>query len=129
MINILNWTILAWASFHPFHISVCEINYNPDSKSLEVTQKLFLDDFQAQLIAIHGQNLGSDWGQSQPEIALYFKENFAIWIDQEFIEVRFLGFEIENEAIWCYLETAGIEPFNSVRIRNTVLTGLFDAKK
>lgn len=121
------YALLQLAALHPFHISVCEINYNQESESLEITHKLFWDDFQAELTAIHGQNFGSqNWSQDQPEIAEYFKANFGIWIDQEPTKPRFLGFEIENEAVWCYLEIERIKQFNSVRIRNTVLTGLFD---
>ncbi len=112
---------------HPFHISVCEINYNSESEALEITHKLFSDDFQAELVALHGQNYeGLDWGRNQQEIVKYFEVNFKIWINQEPARPIFLGLEVENDAVWCFLEIAKINQLRSVRIRNTVLTGLFD---
>lgn len=126
-LNFLHlYVLLHFAALHPFHISVCEINYNQEGASLEITHKLFWDDFQAQLIAIYGQNLSAlERSEDQAEIVNYFNENFEVWIDQEQIEPSFLGFEVENEAVWCYLEITGVKQFNSVRIRNTVLTGLY----
>ena len=102
------------------------MNYNAENETIEITHKLFWDDFQAQLISEHGQNLEYlDWGQDQPVVGQYLKSNFNVWIDEQSAELRFLGFEVENEAVWCYLEINRIKQFKSVRIRNTVLTGLF----
>ena len=71
------YVLLSLVAFHPFHISVCEINYNLESESLEITHKLFWDDFQAQLIAIHGHSFENlDFSQDQAEVSKYFNANF-----------------------------------------------------
>ena len=38
-------SILFAGSQHPFHVSVVEINHNAEDKTLEITCKIFTDDF------------------------------------------------------------------------------------
>ena len=35
---------------HPFHVSVVEINHNPSDKNLEISCKIFTDDFESVLV-------------------------------------------------------------------------------
>ena len=38
--------ILELAKVHPFHVSVCEIYHNDKTNALEITLKIFIDDFE-----------------------------------------------------------------------------------
>ena len=46
--KLLNFQRLR-ASSHPYYISVVEINHNPTDKTLEISCKIFTDDFEATL--------------------------------------------------------------------------------
>ncbi|MEO1098652.1 MAG: DUF6702 family protein, partial [Bacteroidota bacterium] len=34
---------------HPLHVSVCEIEYDSNKKSLEIIQRIFLDDLESEI--------------------------------------------------------------------------------
>ena len=50
MINFLPIVIPLFLSlFHPFHVSVCDVDFNEETKSIQLSQRIFLDDFEQAL--------------------------------------------------------------------------------
>ena len=49
---IINFSLLI-SSLHPLYLSVTELKYNQQSKKMEVSVKLFTDDFEKTLHNIH----------------------------------------------------------------------------
>lgn len=121
---------LFFVSAHPFHVSVCDIYFNADTKSAEITHKIFLDDLENAL------KKSSDYpvdilkmhpGKELDKILVrYLKSNFSCVIDGKNISLTYIGSEIQADALWVYQEAANVQEFSKVNVRNTILFELFD---
>ena len=115
---------------HPFHVSICEIDYKTDSQSFQVAHRLFYDDLEDALNqgGYSDNNLDIlNAGRAVVDQALtkYLEQNFTIKVNGKEVAAEYLGYEIENDVLWCYLEARGVEFNGQAVIKNTMLTELF----
>ncbi|NQW27249.1 MAG: hypothetical protein HQ474_05110 [Flammeovirgaceae bacterium] len=115
---------------HAFHVSVCDVVYNSDDKHLKISVRLFLDDLEKEL-KIYSKNPQLDISQIDPTtlnhtMEQYFTDKFGVSVQEEKINLVFLGSEIENDALWCYLEYEKMKPFLEMTISNELLFLAFD---
>ncbi len=125
----LGWLVFA----HPFFISLTEIRQNPNTKQLEIAQKIFWDDLEVSLAKYHGESFDilepKDPKRLNEKIGIYLSGHFDIWIDGKKVKLNYLGFEVEEDAIWAYYESSPIAVNNQVEIRNSILLGEFDGQQ
>lgn len=117
---------LGWlVSFHPFFISLTEIRQNPNSKNLEIAQKIFWDDLEVSLSKYHNEPFDilnpKDEKNLNEKIGSYLTSHFEIWVDGKKVKLNYLGFEVEEDAIWAYFESTPVSISNQVEIRNSIL--------
>ena len=95
---------------HPFFVSVTEINHNAGDKNLEISCKIFTDDFEAALTKSTGSKVDlvnpRDSQLVEKQIGAYIKKHLIIKLDNKPVSLEFLGFERENEAVWSYLQVS-----------------------
>ena len=116
---------------HPLHVSVCEIEYDSNKKSLEIIQRIFLDDLESEIRL--------DLNQPELDITLpnngltldqmtktYLLKRLKIEINGKPIEYYYLGHEIEGDAILCYIEIEKIRKLKSIKVESSILSDLFD---
>ena len=119
-------------AFHPFFISVTEIQYNDSAKTLEISSKMFTDDLETVLTkSFHEKpNLFrvNDRDAANRQLATYFNQHLSIIINGKKTAMKFLGFERENEAVWSYLESENVHLPKSVGIVNNMLYESFDTQ-
>lgn len=93
--------------FHPFFVSVTELKHNTKDKTIEISCKLFIDDFEKALTATYKKtvDLSNPKNKEQAEqcIAGYFKQHFQVKVNGQAYPVAYVGYEKEGEAAWCYL--------------------------
>jgi len=114
---------------HPFHVSVCEIDHNPDTKSLQITHRIFIDDLEQ---GINTSN-NSEYDLYDPQnpqlrdqlVKDYLLENFTILVDGKKKKMNFLGLEVDTEAIWCYVEIEGVRKLKELEVHNSLLMEIF----
>jgi len=127
---VLIFVLSAALMDHPFHVSVCEINHNTDKQRVEIIHKIFWDDLEAGLKKMTGRfiNVSSpeDPEELQKLIAEYIRKHVSISLDGEKREVIFIGSELEEDAMWCYMEIEKIPAFHSIEIQNGILMEVFD---
>lgn len=111
--------------FHPFYVSVTEINHNATDKTLEIASKIFTEDLE---VAINKNyktkvDLYTDKGKVQADklIADYLSKNLVVLLDGKAVQLEMLGFEREGEATWSYLEVKNVTLPKKVEIRNAIL--------
>ncbi len=79
-------------------------------KNLELSCKLFTDDIEEALLKLnhHKVDLGSPEKNNgiQKEVESYLHERFKILINGIAIKPNLIGFEVENEVTWFYLEAS-----------------------
>ncbi|MEO6904289.1 MAG: DUF6702 family protein [Bacteroidia bacterium] len=113
-------------SSHPFYFSLSEIKINVPQKRMEISCKLFTDDLENALDQLnkHKIDLATSTKDNKVNAVLYsyLSERFKIWINGKPIILKFVGFEVENEVTWCYLETdVDIKPTNKMNLMNSLL--------
>ncbi len=132
MANILfNWLMGGLiAMLHPFFVSKVEINHNAKSKSVEITMKIFTDDFENTLKK-YGKTTIDLTGTTQKEetdkvIDNYVKEKLKISIDNSPALLQYMGYEITKESVWVYFEVDNIAACKKMDIDCSLL---YDYKK
>ncbi|MFN7014244.1 MAG: DUF6702 family protein [Bacteroidia bacterium] len=108
---------------HPYYVSVSEVRIDIAAKSVNVSCKLFTDDLQDALYRIYKTpiDLSKQNDNQTKMLESYIKERFKLTIGGKAIPLLFIGYEIEEEAVWCFLEFNKIESFGKVIIANNLL--------
>jgi Domain of unknown function (DUF6702) len=131
MLNFLLANILLFLfQIHPFHVSVCDVNFNAEAKSIQISQRLFLDDFEKALNKKFDINLVIDDISTKSYrdslIQVYLFDNLHLLVDGKEKKRVFVGSEIEENAMWCYFEYLGVKKFRSLKINSTILLETFE---
>lgn len=115
---------------HDFHTSLTEINYNPKTKSLEMTIRVFTDDLESALTGINNNNevkvRPTDFSVD-PLIVKYLRKHLAfVSSGKNVLPYEFLGKEVELDATWLYVEVPNADNLKGHTIFNSIMTELFD---
>jgi hypothetical protein len=115
---------------HPFYVSVTEINHNAGDKNLEISCKIFTDDFETALGKASGTKVDlfnpKDKQFVEKQITSYIKKHLVIKLDNKQVPLEFVGFERENEAVWTYLQVSNTSAPKKIDINNDLLYDSFD---
>lgn len=110
---------------HPFYVSVTEMQYNAKTASLEISCKMFAEDFEDVLKQTYktSVNLGNDKLQVQNNkwINDYILKHFSLTIDSKVAVLKFVGFEKEKESAYCYFEVLNVPAIKRMTVNNTIL--------
>ena len=114
---------------HPFYVSVTEINHNAATNALEISCKIFTDDFEVAL----NHNASSridlfnprDQKVVETRMAAYMKNHLLIFIDGRRVDFNFVGYERESEAIWSYYEVLNCPAPKTIELKNAILYDSF----
>jgi len=120
---------LLYLGLHPFHISVTDIEFDAEAKSIEISQKIFIDDFEEVLRAIGNENVdlvNGDKDSNNEMIKKYLLQNFEVKANGKNTEYNFLGTQIEADAIWCFMEIPKTRKLKTISVSNTLLTNRFE---
>jgi hypothetical protein len=117
--------LLLSASPHPLYISVTEINHNAKDKILEVSCKIFTNDFEAVLekIAKTKVDLSSpkDKAANDKLIAGYVARHLRLKVDGKEVELQFVGSEKEEDGTWSYFQVNDIAAARKIEAVNDLL--------
>lgn len=131
----MNYFILLITSFilHPFHVSVTDIKFKKDKKVLEITSRIFVDDFEKAIQKEKSlKNFDivetKDSSQTKTWIKEYIMKSFKLSINSRPLDIQYVGFEFgeEYDVIWCYLEVQKIRKVRELTVVNTIFTDLYD---
>ncbi len=118
----------AWL-MHEFYVSLTELRHNPVSEMLEVSMRIFPDDMDRALLEKSGiqTELATETEHPRADSLLreYLLDHLKVEINQQEIQLNYLGKETEGNAIWCYLESAPVSDPEHIRIENTLLLFTF----
>jgi hypothetical protein len=122
---MINFIFLLLCFFHPFYVSVTEINHNAKTKSVEISTKIFFDDLETDLEKEYKVRIDilkpTDKAQLDKYLADYIKKNLTVKIDGKTYTAGYIGYEIQGEAAWCYLEIPKIAKVSTIEITNSIL--------
>lgn len=116
---------------HPLHVSVTEVKFDPKDKELEISCRLFIDDLEE---AIQQQlknktldmlNPGKDQTTDQL-VSGYLDGKLAFRVDNKLLQAKYLGHEIEDDALIAYYYAPGVKRVKTIEITNSAITELYD---
>lgn len=121
---------LSAEAFHPFHVSSTDINYNSKTNTLEVSCRLFTDDFELALAKAYQvkTDLTAEARHKAMDVLVkkYILVNLNFRTPQKTLALTYLGFEKDNEATIVYLESEAVPGLKRVETTNSVLYDQFD---
>jgi hypothetical protein len=122
------WCVLGWmllSSFHPYYVSVIDIKYNEQEKTVQISCRTFTDNIEDALRKLYKKQVDvlhpKDKKEVENLLADYINKRVKIKVNGKWQTIQFIGYEKEEEAIWSYIEIKNVELPKSVMIENTLL--------
>lgn len=127
--------LISATAYHKFYVSVTQINYSNKEESLQITSRIFIDDFENVLKERYGVTL--DLGTHQEAktaiimIERYLNTRFTIHINGKKQELHFLGKEYENDVVKTYIEIKNtpLSSLKSIKVESNILYDLFQEQQ
>jgi len=117
-------------NLHKIHVSLTNIVYKKEPKTLQITTRVFIDDIENAINNKYGLSLELDTKRetsiTDKYIEKYVKENLKITLDNQEITLLYLGKEYDDDIVYVYFEMENIKDFKQIEVSNTVLFDLFD---
>ena len=130
----ISWIVLVLlAKTHPFYLSLTEIRFNSSSKKIEVAQKIFWDDLETALGRHFNENIDflnpEDQSKLDSQIRRYLLTHNQVLVNGKLLTLNYLGYEVEEDAAWFYLESSETEAPKTVEVKNTILLDDFNGQQ
>ena len=117
-------TIVLLSSFaakdHETYLSVTEIEYNKEQKSLQIISRVFIDDLEDVLSKRYQQEVSlsykKDLKLNKDLIEKYINKKLSIAINDESQKLKLLGSKFDADQIVLFIECTNVQSFKKVRV-------------
>lgn len=110
---------------HPYYVSVTEIAHNSSGQTLEVSCKIFTDDFEQTLKLATGKKIDLlnplVKEAMKPFVGNYILEHLRLAADGKMVKLAFLGYERDEEGVIAFFEAGGIRDVKKLEVYNDLL--------
>lgn len=117
--------LTSFVSMHKYYVSVTDIEYVQKENTLQVTSRLFIDDFEAALKERYKENVALEKKELKSEnndlIQKYYTKQLKVEVNGERVPFHFLGFVFEDDQIISYFEIQEIQSIQKIKITNKLL--------
>lgn len=124
--------ILAFSS-HKYYLSLTQIEYNKDHKSLEVIINVFMDDVELAINNEYDVDMRLTTKEELKGVDEYFQKylsnNLKFFINNKAVQYNFIGKEYEGDLVYFYLELELKEDPLSLKVINTLLFDYFEQQQ
>jgi hypothetical protein len=114
---------------HPLYITVTEISHNPKDKILEISCKMFTNDFETALEKASGARVDLSATKGKPAtdklIAAYVERHLRLKVDGKPAQLHFIGCENEEDGTWSYFQVDDLPAVKRIDVTNDLLYGSF----
>ncbi|WP_052496077.1 DUF6702 family protein [Pedobacter lusitanus] len=115
---------------HPLHLSSTELNYNLKESTMEVSCRIFTDDFEDILSKKYKvkADLSAEGKHKEMDqlVSKYMAAHLQLAANGKILPLSYIGFEKDSEAVVVYLESVKIKNLVKLETTSTVLYDLFD---
>ncbi|MDB4583606.1 hypothetical protein N9164_10675 [Draconibacterium sp.] len=117
---------------HPFYVSICQVDFNKENHSLEISLKVFADDLILGLENAGASKLYLGEAKENKKTDTYLLDylkssiNFIVNGDQK--TYSFVGKEMESDVVWIYLEIQNISSLNNITVDCKLLTEVLETQ-
>lgn len=125
------FSLFIFSFTHKFYVSVFIIEHNEINKALEITSQVFIDDME---LVFRDKNIKVDLYSesdinSDSLLKDYFNNVLKIKKGNKILEYDFLGKELVDEILSCYLEVKNVSILDSLVLENKFFIDLYDSQK
>ncbi len=121
--------LLSFTELHKYYVSVTEVEYVKEQKAVQITSRIFIDDFEKMLREKYDKDITLAIDDEKSTVNFYtkkyLKEKLKIMINEQEVEFKFLGKEYEDDIMISYLEIENIDIISSIKVANQVLFDVF----
>lgn len=115
---------------HPIHVSITEAEFDEERRAIEISHRIFIDDLEKEIEEESGIKSVSFSREEKSwidtELQKYLKRHFQLSLNGKQLESRYLGYELENDAIYIFVEYLKVRKFKSVQVKNDILLNMYD---
>ena len=120
-----------WLVLHPFYVSITTVDYNAGAKRMEISCRIFYDDLEVALKATGDVSTidlinPANRNETDSLIARYLRRCVNLSVNGQPQALHYLGYEIEDDVAWCYLEAREVTSVHRIAIDNRLLLDQFD---
>ena len=130
------WMLL----FHPFYVSVIEIQHNESAATAEISVRIFTEDLEETLRKQSNTPIDLVYPKNKTlmdkQVSTYIRQKLHLTINGKPCELQYIGYEIQKESIWCYFEIPNITQLKTLEADCNLLyefvnvqTNIFHVKK
>ena len=129
-ISFLVLIAVALMSFmeHPIYVSTSEIDYNKDSKQLEIASKIFSDDLEEVLSLEKGEKVEIGTNREHPKateyIVAYLREHFKLEVNGKDVSFEYVNRKLIKDeffAMWVLIQVPKVSKLKSLVLENDIL--------
>lgn len=132
-ISILLMSFASETDFHKYYVSTTDIAQSKTGNNLQITIRLFIDDFEDVLQERYDQSIILNEDNNprliESSIAKYFSKKLKIQLNGEDVTLNYLGKEYDNDIVKCYVEIENTNKIKSVSVTNKLLFDLFEEQQ
>lgn len=115
---------------HPYFVSVTEIDHNAKEKTLEISCKIFTDDFEKTLRQVYKTQVDllkpKDKEAMNKLVSDYVTKHLLVSVNGKAVSLQFIGYEQEEEGIESYYQVNNIPSVTKIDVVDNIL---YDYKK
>jgi hypothetical protein len=98
---------------HPFHSSIVSLEFNNNSRSIEITMRVFANDLEKTINQIYNSNIVIDNDDNMRDIDSlifnYINKTIFLSINEKECDLSWIGKEFETDIVWLYLEILDLD--------------------
>ncbi|WP_295767480.1 DUF6702 family protein [uncultured Mucilaginibacter sp.] len=111
--------------FHPFYVSVTEVNHNAKTQSVEISCRMFYDDLEHVLEKQNKVKLDivkpPNKQLMNQLISQYVRKHLILKADGKLLVPDYIGYEIQEDGAWSYFEIKGISSVQKIEVFDDLL--------
>ena len=130
MANILfQWLFTGLvAVFHPFYVSLIEINHNRQEASVEISVRVFAEDLEKTIQQYNKNRIDilhpKDSAFLDGQINTYLQQKIKLTVNGQPVKLQYIGHELQKESIWCFFEVPNINDMSKLQVDCSLLYDL-----
>ena len=114
---------------HEYYVSVTNIEYVNEQKSLQIISQIFIDDFEKLLQERYDETitLAPDNNKTNIEkyMERYLEDKLKLEINSNPVSFKFIGKAYRDDIAYCYLEVEDVSTLKSITVKNQILFDVF----
>ena len=131
---LLFFSLILLLSFgvHKYYISLTQIEYVSEQKSLQIITSVFIDDYELALQKSFNPNIQID-NITKTNLdslsAIYLKKHLVIKTNDQTVEQSYITSELDQDEIFFYVEGKNVARFQSMSVNNDILMEIYSQQE